>query len=204
MSGYVYLERDIFYHPIFASGQAFSEREAWIWLFTHANFADSRFRHKSTVHTVARGSHATSYRALAGHWKWSPNRVIRVLELWKNEGMIDIETERGFVQVTICNYESYQNRRNADGTPEEQSRNTDGTPTDTNQRKVRKGKEGKGTTPDSPPLPTWLSLDVWQAFKDMRKAQRSPMTPRAEQLILAELDRFRQKGHDPTEYPFMG
>lgn len=198
MSGYVYLERGIFYHPLFTSTQPFSEREAWIWLFTHANFAEGRFRHKSQVYTVPRGGYATSYRALAASWRWSPNRVIRVFQLWQSQQMIELETERGFVQVTICNYESYQNRRNADGTLPEHPQNTDGTATDTKQRKERKGKEGKDT-PQSPPLPDWIPADAWQAFKDMRKALRSVMTPRAEQLILTELDRLRQKGHDPTE-----
>jgi len=47
------------------------------------------------------------------------------------------------------------------------------------------------------PLPDWLDLEAWAAFKDMRKAKgkRCPFTALAEKRLLFELDLLRVKGH---------
>jgi len=47
-------------------------------------------------------------------------------------------------------------------------------------------------------LPVWLNLEAWQSFLEMRKKKRAPVTPRAVKSLLAKLDGWRLKGHDPT------
>jgi hypothetical protein len=164
MSGYVYLERDIFDHPLFPVKGPFPELLAWVWLFTHANYADGRYRFKGNVYPVPRGSYATSYRALAAAWHWSPDRVIRAVKLWEREGMVEVETRHGYVQLTICNYEAYQNRRDADATPTRQERDAAATVTSTNQRKERKVNKERAI----PPYPPDFEL-VWDAFPKQRR-----------------------------------
>jgi hypothetical protein len=48
------------------------------------------------------------------------------------------------------------------------------------------------------PLPVWLPVESWGEFVDHRNSIRKPVGERAATLLIAELDKFRAKGHDPT------
>jgi hypothetical protein len=43
----------------------------------------------------------------------------------------------------------------------------------------------------------WIDPESWEAFREMRKKIKAPMTPYAEKLILKELIKLKQAGHDP-------
>jgi len=45
-------------------------------------------------------------------------------------------------------------------------------------------------------LPDWIPSDAWEGYVAMRKRQRKPMTDRARNLKVAELQRFRDEGYD--------
>lgn len=49
-------------------------------------------------------------------------------------------------------------------------------------------------------LPSWLHVDNWESFKEMRKLKgnRAPFTQRAEQMILRRLEEFHRQGYDTT------
>lgn len=53
-------------------------------------------------------------------------------------------------------------------------------------------------TPLKVPLPDWVPADDWEAYLDMRKKIRKPVTPRAEQIAIAKLDALRTQGHTPA------
>lgn len=66
-----------------------------------------------------------------------------------------------------------------------------------------KSKDQKQKKPPAAPAalpdpPEWVNADAWEGFVAMRVKQRHPLTPRAAVLIFKELDRLRQRGHDPT------
>jgi hypothetical protein len=48
-------------------------------------------------------------------------------------------------------------------------------------------------------LPEWLPLAVIADFREHRKKIKKPLTERAEQLFMRELERLRDAGHDPVE-----
>jgi len=195
MSGYFLIYRGLHDHPLFQSREPFSRFEAWVDLIEQTNFAESLFRHKSQVFLIPRGSVGTSYRSLADNWRWSVNRVIREMNLWKSQSMVDVKTEHGYLHVIIRNYEIYQNPQNKDGTLTEQKKNTDGTATNTNQKKGKKGK--KETILPPTPLPDWLPSNAWDEFKRARVGLKAPMTEEAERLAVRELERLRSQGYDP-------
>ena len=45
--------------------------------------------------------------------------------------------------------------------------------------------------------PEWVPLESWQAFGEMRKKIRAPLTFRACELTVIDLDKLRKDGHDP-------
>lgn len=109
MTGYYCITRGrLFSHPVFTSRNPLSEREAWLWLIEHANFAPQKFRSGYQVLDIPRGSIATHYRALASAWRWDHKRVKRFLILLQNESMVDLETPHRMVHIKLCNYERYQ------------------------------------------------------------------------------------------------
>lgn len=57
---------------------------------------------------------------------------------------------------------------------------------------------GKKAAPKAPfVLPEWVPSGPWEAFKATRKAIRAPLTDYASNLIVRELSRLRDAGHDP-------
>lgn len=47
-------------------------------------------------------------------------------------------------------------------------------------------------------LPEWVPPDDWRAFDEHRRKAKKPMTDRARQLVVMELDKLRKLGHDPA------
>jgi hypothetical protein len=45
-------------------------------------------------------------------------------------------------------------------------------------------------------LPDWIPEDSWNGYVDMRVKKRAQMTDRARELVIAELLKFRDAGHD--------
>ncbi len=47
--------------------------------------------------------------------------------------------------------------------------------------------------------PDWVDGDAWTAFMEVRKKAKAVNSDYALRCIIADLERFRQRGHDPTE-----
>lgn len=50
--------------------------------------------------------------------------------------------------------------------------------------------------PIKPIYPDWLPLDLWEAFKEMRVKIKKPMTAKAEELRLKDLENLMGQGYD--------
>jgi hypothetical protein len=94
--GWVAIDRQVWEHPAFAD-EAFSEREAWFWLISHAEYR--------TDAKVPRGCLVTSYQQLADAWHWSSRGKARhYMERLERDGMVVLM--RGCVR--IAKYDDYQ------------------------------------------------------------------------------------------------
>lgn len=51
-------------------------------------------------------------------------------------------------------------------------------------------------SPSSFTLPLWIPPDVWEAFEEMRKKIRAPLTDRARQGTIRDLEKLGKSGHD--------
>lgn len=69
---------------------------------------------------------------------------------------------------------------------------------DQSSPKAKTKSQNQITTRPAFAVPEWLPQDDWQAFEDSRKKLRKPMTDRARSLVLAELEKLRAAGHEPT------
>ena len=101
------VDRGIWDHPVFAR-EAFTEREAFMWLVSEASYRPRRFRASSNVMELARGQLAHSLRFMAVKWGWKEPRVRRFLGRLKIDAIIDADSDAGTTRITICNYDKYQ------------------------------------------------------------------------------------------------
>lgn len=62
---------------------------------------------------------------------------------------------------------------------------------------IARSKKSKSSEPFV--LPDWISPEVWAAFMEVRKKRRAANTPYALNLIVKDLAKWRELGHDPTE-----
>jgi hypothetical protein len=110
------VDRGIFDHPLFDEGQAFTRREAWLWLVAEAAWKPRQKNIGGKVITLDRGQLAHSIRFMAKAWGWTKSTVDRFLGRLKTETMIGTESGTGFAIITICNYNDYQRVSLPDGT----------------------------------------------------------------------------------------
>ena len=47
-------------------------------------------------------------------------------------------------------------------------------------------------------LPDWVPKEPWEAFIEMRRSARKSPTERAKELLVKELEKLREQGHEPT------
>jgi len=102
------VDRGVWDHPLFASREPLSKREAWLWLISEASWKPRVKRVGSAAIELMRGQLAHSIRFIAEAWGWPKSNVARFLGLLKSETMIDTKTVHGVSVVTICKYDEYQ------------------------------------------------------------------------------------------------
>lgn len=47
-------------------------------------------------------------------------------------------------------------------------------------------------------LPSWIPVPAWEAFLEMRKRLRAPLTDKAIQIAIGQLEKLRDVGHEPS------
>lgn len=121
-AGTVNISREFLDHPAFAT-EAYTEREAWLWLIMEARWKAGQKRVGRKVFDVDRGQLVASMDFMAKAWKWSKARVFRFLKRLEKLEMICSKSETDATLVTICNYDKFQGERNAGETLAKRWRN---------------------------------------------------------------------------------
>ena len=144
------VSRAIFDHTVFAD-EAYSEREAWIWMIGEASWKARTIRLGAAVIDLKRGQLAVSTRFAASKWKWSEARVRRFFKRLISARMIVSESDAHATRLTICNYDEYQKVSLPTDAPETQERRTyDAPPTQQRRkeedREIREDRKETGST----------------------------------------------------------
>lgn len=90
-------------------GDAFSRRDAWVWIIENAAFRSTKISSKKGYIQIERGQLCFSLRFMAQAWKWDDSRVRRLLRSLSSLKMIDSVADASHTIITICNYDQYQN-----------------------------------------------------------------------------------------------
>ena len=129
MSGWIKIHRCITNNWLYTEKRCFSRFEAWIDILMTVNFADAQVLIKGKLYQVKRGQSILSMDSWANRWNWDKSKVRRFFELLKKDSMITIETDTITTQLTVCNYESYQDDQHTDKPQTKRKRNLNETQT---------------------------------------------------------------------------
>ena len=102
-----------------------------------ASYQDSEVLVGAHIVKLRRGQFVASLNYLATRWNVNKFRVRRFLKLLESENMIVITCDKKAQQITICNYERYQDVRNDDATMAQPPCNDDATMAQLNKRNKR-------------------------------------------------------------------
>ena len=104
-NGWVNLHRCIQEHWIWQDAHRF---KWWVDLLLRASHKDTKVLIDSSLVECKRGQFITSLYALSSDWNVSRDVVRNFLNLLEKDSMIIRKATTKYTQITICNYESYQ------------------------------------------------------------------------------------------------
>jgi uncharacterized phage protein (TIGR02220 family) len=148
--GWISVHRKIQNHWLWQSKEPYDNLKAWLDILLTVNHSEQKVLIKGTLYTVKRGESIMSLDSWASRWKWNKSKVRRFLNLLQSDSMIELKNERKTTRLTVCNYDSYQDRRNANETHMKHIRNADetlATPNNNDNNDNNDNNENKGTYP---------------------------------------------------------
>jgi hypothetical protein len=156
--------------PIFQR-EAFSRRDAWVWLIEHAAFRPTEVSVGRGVVSVGRGQLCYSLRYMAKAWGWDDARVRRFLSRATDCAMIACVADAGQTLITICNYESYQDFKRVGDAPTDAGATQARRSGDANKNEDKELKEDSNanalavspeTSPDDEGTVLDLKREIWK------------------------------------------
>lgn len=124
MKGWISLHRSITNHWVW---QDPVKLKWWLDILMSVNHEDKKVNVGMQLFECKRGQSIMSLNSWAKRWKVSKSMVNRFFDLLKNDAMITTENLAKTTRITVCNYDTYQDWRNADETIEERKRNVNET-----------------------------------------------------------------------------
>lgn len=193
MSGFYLMYRDWQDNPLFGR-EAFSRRDAWVWLIEQACFTPKNINIAGKTVTLQRGQLSSSLRFMAKAWDWDEAKVRRFLSRARSEKMIDAATDAGQTIITICNYDKYQAPDFSSDAPSDAETTQQRRGGDAKYKEGKEGKEAKASSPRGAvvvfPRPDFADPQHWADLLTNRKQKRLPNTASAHAKMMADIARF--------------
>ena len=194
-------------HPVFR-GEAFSRRDAFVWLIEEAAYSERRVAAPKGEVRLARGQLCASLRFMAKAWKWDEPRVRRFIASLQKAQIIDASTDAGQTVITLCNYDVYQARPSGpdagpDAAATQHRRGTDANDKEGNQGKEQVGVAGAPEAVAVPAAPVLTPADRKDATEWVNRfgqAAGVPVLPSRPQHFAAQISaaaRWLALGLDP-------
>lgn len=193
MTGWIKIHREITEHWIFQDSEKF---RWWVDMLFLASYEDNKILVKNQIVEVKRGQFIGSLSFFTKRWGISKERVINFLRLLLSDGMILKDSDRNVTLITICNYESYQDRHDnlSDYQPDNQVNNQPDT-----TKEIKEVKEiNITTTPRAREESIEWDDNTENAYLERFKAQGSArdamrMTGKTLREVMEIMDAYRAK-----------
>ena len=136
-TGWIKLHRDIKKHWVYDNAEYL---KAWIHLLIMANHKTKTWLVEKDLVLIKRGQIITSLTKLSHDLKWSRTKVRHFLSLLEKDTMINRKSTHHYTQLSICNYDTYQDQAHTSGTTK---RTPTGQPKDNQKTQLKNGKNEK-------------------------------------------------------------
>jgi len=153
-TGWIKISRDIQTHWIYQDAE---KLKWWLDLLLLANYEDKEFNIKFKVFQCKRGQLLYSLKSLSQRWNVSKSVVNNFLEMLRKQNMIETENETVTTRITICNYDTYQQKENANETQIKRNQNANETQGDT----TKEYKEEEEIKEKKKPIKKAVALDFY-------------------------------------------
>jgi DNA-binding transcriptional regulator YhcF (GntR family) len=121
--GWIKLPRKIIDEPIWPKTRPYTRTEAWLRILIEVNYTDNEWIVGNQVVDCLRGQKLYSLQTWAKLFNWNRTKVKRYFETLEKLSYIETKVVHKTTQITICNFDDYQDERNDSGTIMEQKRN---------------------------------------------------------------------------------
>ena len=147
-NGWIKIHRSITEHWLYTEKRVYSRLEAWYDILLQVNYTDATVNIKGKLYHVKRGESLMSLDSWAARWNWEKSKVRRFLNLLQSDNMIVINGDNITTRLTVCNYDSYQDERNADETQTQRKRHSNDIQTtqDKEREEEKERKKNKNNT----------------------------------------------------------
>jgi len=161
--------------------EPFTRRQARTDLLLTTSFNDWIIIVRGNIINVKRWQNWYSEETLAKRWKWSRDKVRRYLNYLETIQQIIQQKSKVKSIITIINYDKYQTNDTTDDTTDKHQ-TIQQTNTIKNNKKKKNEKEWKEIIDDFE--------KTLNDFISMRKEMKKPMTSKAKELLLKELEKL--------------
>jgi hypothetical protein len=143
---------------------------------------------------IQRGQVVTSRESLSRALGISQRSIRTGLTRLKSTSEVTIETTNKYSIITICNYDKYQSLHYKNDQQNDQVNDfqtTSKRPANDHKQEYKniRSKEVKHIEISLPPD---IDPEIWNAYLEMRKTQKKPLTEHAKKLILTKLETIGQ------------
>ena len=157
----------------------------WVHLIMKATYQEREYLLNGKIEYLRPGQFIAGRKRLARETGIHESKIERILKTFEIEQQIEQVNKHKFRIISICNWSEYQEseqQTNSKRTASEQPVNTD------NKDK----KEKKKNIYSNFVLPEDINLEVWNAFVELRKNIKKPLTEYAKHLIVEKLNKIGQ------------
>jgi DNA-binding transcriptional regulator YhcF (GntR family) len=139
MSGWIKLHRSITEHWLYTEKRKFSKFEAWNDILLTVNYSPAKTIIKGKIININRGESILSLESWGKRWNWNKSSVKRFFELLKKDGMIELKSETITTRLSVCKYDTYQQKENDIETQVKRTRNA----SETQVKPIKEEEESK-------------------------------------------------------------
>lgn len=166
----------------------------WLHLIYKATYTQREFMFNGNIEILQPGQFITSRSKLSIETGIEESKIERILNAFKTEQQIEQQSRNKFRIISILNWNEYQNIEQQNEPGMNSKRTASEQQVNTNNKENKEKKIKKEIM-----VPEWISKDSLDAFTEMRKKIKKPLTDKAIEMLFVKLAGFKDKGYDPNE-----
>lgn len=172
--------------------------QLWTWCLMKATHKETSVLVGKQVVNLSPGQFVFGRKKAAEALNSTEKKIRNSMDALETMGNVCRERANKFSIITIRNWELYQDLDGYEGPTKGQQRASERAnkgPTKGHKQEQQEQQEQKIKTKASE-VPEWVPMDLFEAFKKMRREKKKPLGDLAARLAISKLDKMRTEGHD--------